>query len=358
MGDSPDPRPQTLDPLHHAEADLKALLSIRNLRVRFFLKEGTVRAVNGIDYDIPANRTLGIVGESGCGKTITARAILRILPPRGEITSGEILLTPRNGQAGGRPIDLARLDPNGRQIRSIRGRDISMIFQEPMTALSPVHTIGNQIGEAIRLHQRVTRREARDRAIEALRLVNVPMPERRVDAYPHELSGGLRQRCMIAMALACRPRLLIADEPTTALDVTIQSQILNLIEQLQEKLAMSVMMITHDLGVIAETADEVAVMYLGRIVEQGPTDAVFHDARHPYTQGLLQSVPRIGKGNVARLVSVPGSVPDPFTMPKGCPFHPRCWHCIGGKCEVSEGPTLVEVSPGHKVACFRESGAR
>jgi peptide/nickel transport system ATP-binding protein len=337
---------------------LETLLEIRNLEVRFFLKEGTVCAVNGFDYDIPANRTLGVVGESGCGKSITARAILRILPPRGEITSGKILLTPRNGQSTGNPIDLARLDPNGRQIRSIRGRDISMIFQEPMTALSPVHTIGNQIGEAIRLHQRVTRREARHRAIEALRLVNVPMAERRMDAYPHELSGGLRQRCMIAMALACRPRLLIADEPTTALDVTIQSQILNLIERLQEELAMSVMMITHDLGVIAETANEVAVMYLGRIVEQGPTDAIFHDARHPYTQGLLQSIPRIGKGNVTRLVSIPGSVPDPFTMPKGCPFHPRCGRCVKGVCDGGAPPALCEVSPGHKVACHLYPEAR
>jgi peptide/nickel transport system ATP-binding protein len=334
------------------------LLEIRDLEVRFFLKEGTVRAVNGVDYEIPANRTLGIVGESGCGKSITARAILRILPPGGRITAGRILLAPRNGQASGNPIDLAQLDPNGRLIRAIRGRDISMIFQEPMTALSPVHTIGNQISEVIRLHQGVDRHEARDRAVQAMRLVNVPMPERRIDAYPHELSGGLRQRCVIAMALACRPRLLIADEPTTALDVTIQSQILNLIERLQDELGMSVMMITHDLGVIAETADEVAVMYLGRIVEQGPTEAIFHDARHPYTRGLLHSVPRIGKGNVARLTQIPGSVPDPFTTPPGCPFHPRCSQCIRGACERGGPPPLHEVSPGHKVACWLYEGGR
>jgi len=338
------------------EWSVDAILCIRNLEVRFFLKEGTVRAVNGVDFDIPVNRTLGIVGESGCGKSITARAILRILPPRGRITSGRILLTPRNGRRTKGPIDLTQLDPNGRQIRAIRGHDISMIFQEPMTALSPVHTIGNQIGEVIRLHQQTDKREARNRAVEALRLVGVPMPERRVDAYPHELSGGLRQRCMIAMALACRPRLLIADEPTTALDVTIQSQILSLIERLQDELGMSVMMITHDLGVIAETADEVAVMYLGRIVEQGPTDAIFHDARHPYTQGLLQSIPRIGKGHVARLTPIPGSVPDPFTLPQGCPFHPRCKQCIKGTCQVGEGPKLQEVSPRHSVACRLYAG--
>jgi len=339
---------------------LDALLEIKGLHVRFFLKEGTVMAVNGVDYTVPTNRTLGVVGESGCGKSITARAVLRILPPRGEIVAGKVLLAPRNGQGdkGSRPIDLTALHPNSKAIRAIRGRDISMIFQEPMTALSPVHTIGNQIGENVRLHQRTSKREARDAAIESLRLVNVPMPERRVDAYPHELSGGLRQRAMIAMALCCRPRLLIADEPTTALDVTIQSQILNLIERLQAELGMSVMMITHDLGVIAETADEVAVMYLGRIVEQGPADAIFHDAKHPYTQGLLASVPQIGKGNVPRLASIAGSVPDPFTQPSGCPFHPRCRDFIKGTCDTGSPPALGEVKPGHKVACFLYSQDR
>jgi peptide/nickel transport system ATP-binding protein len=337
---------------------LKTLIDIRNLNVRFFLKEGTVRAVNGVNYTVPANKTLGVVGESGCGKSITARAILRILPPRGKITSGKILLARRNGQSDAAPIDLTALHPNSREIRAIRGRDISMIFQEPMTALSPVHTVGNQIAETVRLHQDTTKAEARNVAIESLRLVGVPMPERRVDQYPHELSGGLRQRSMIAMALACRPRLLIADEPTTALDVTIQSQILNLIERLQAELGMAVMMITHDLGVIAETADEVAVMYLGRIVEQGPADAIFHDAKHPYTQGLLASVPQIGKGNVPRLASIAGSVPDPFAKLPGCPFHPRCKHRIEGTCETGAPPALVEQSPAHKVACFLYSQAR
>lgn len=341
-----------------AEKALDPLLRVRGLEVRFFLKEGIVRALNGVDYDLPAHRTLGLVGESGCGKSITARAILHILPPRGRITAGQILLSPRDGKPRRNALDLATLPPNGRLIRAIRGRDIAMIFQEPMTALSPVHTIGNQIGEVIRLHQQVGKRELRERVIEALRLVNVPMPERRIDAYPHELSGGLRQRCMIAMALSCRPRLLIADEPTTALDVTIQSQVLNLIEHLQAELGMSVMMITHDLGVIAETADEVAVMYLGRIVEHGPTDAIFHDAKHPYTQGLLQSIPRIGRGGAARLVSIPGSVPDPFTHPTGCPFHPRCGRRIKDMCDTGAPPILHETGPEHRVACFLYSQTR
>ena len=319
-------------PVDHMEN----LIEIKNLDVRFYLKEGTVRAVNGIDMAIPANRTLGVVGESGCGKSITARAMLRILPPRGRIVSGSIRLAPREGK--GTSVDIAALSLNGPELRRIRGGDIAMIFQEPMTSLSPVHTIGNQIVESIRLHQGASRTEARDRAIAMLRLVGVPMPERRVDAYPHELSGGLRQRSMIAMALSCHPRLLVADEPTTALDVTIQAQILNLIEQLQRELGMAVMMITHDLGVIAETADEVAVMYLGRIVERGSVEAIFTDPLHPYTRGLLASIPRIGKGNRERLASIPGTLPDPFTMPPGCAFHPRCPQCIKGVCDAGPAP--------------------
>ena len=318
-------------------------------------------AVNGVDFTVGVNRTLGLVGESGCGKSITARAILQILPPRGKIVSGQILLAPRNGATPeGKPVDLAKLNPRGREIRRIRGADISMIFQEPMTSLSPVHTVGSQIIEAVRLHQDVSKQQARDQAIEMLRLVGIPMPERLVDAYPHELSGGLRQRCMIAMALSCHPRLLIADEPTTALDVTIQAQILKLIERLQKELGMSVMMITHDLGVIAETADEVAVMYLGRIVEHAPAEAIFGEPWHPYTRGLLRSVPRIGESGDKRLASIPGSVPDSFTRLPGCPFHPRCDECMKGTCDAGEPPSLEDVAPAHKVACFlysKESGA-
>ena len=308
-----------------------------------------MHAVNGVDMDIPANRTLGVVGESGCGKSITARAMLRILPPRGKIVAGSIRLAPRDSQR--QPIEITRLAPGGREMRAIRGGDISMIFQEPMTSLSPVHTVGNQIMESVRLHQKATRAEARDRAVEMLRLVGVPMAERRVDAYPHELSGGLRQRCMIAMALCCHPRLLIADEPTTALDVTIQAQILNLIERLQKELGMAMMMITHDLGVIAESADEVAVMYLGRIVERGSVDDIFNRPKHPYTVGLLESIPRIGKGNTERLASIPGTLPDPFQQPPGCPFHPRCKHRMRSVCDAGDPPPARKVAPDHEVAC-------
>ncbi|NIA16426.1 MAG: ATP-binding cassette domain-containing protein [Nitrospiraceae bacterium] len=309
--------------------------------------------------DIAPNRTLGIVGESGCGKSITAKAMLRILPPRGRIVGGSIQLAPRNGK--GDPVEITKLSPRSREIRRIRGGDISMIFQEPMSSLSPVHTVGNQIIETVLLHHSVSKREARDRAIEMLRLVGIPIPEQRVDTFPHQLSGGLRQRCMIAMALSCHPRLLIADEPTTALDVTIQAQILDLIEQLQEELGMGVMIITHDLGVIAETADEVAVMYLGRIVEQSTAVNVFDNPKHPYTRGLLRSIPRIGKGNLEKLASIPGSVPNPFSTPPGCPFHPRCEHCIRGVCDADPAPAQRTAAPGHAVACHlyaeKEEGA-
>ena len=351
---------------------MENLVEIRDLDVRFYLKEGTVRAVNGVDLDIAPNRTLGVVGESGCGKSITARAMLRILPPRGRIVAGSIMLAPRDNGAWktgtvpsersetglspfSEPIDVTKLSPKGREIRAIRGADISMIFQEPMTSLSPVHTVGNQIIETIRLHQNVSMQEARDQTIEMLKLVGIPMAERRVDAYPHELSGGLRQRCTIAMALSCRPRLLIADEPTTALDVTIQAQILSLLERLQKELDMAVMIITHDLGVVAETADRVAVMYLGRIVEESSAVNVYDHPKHPYTRGLLASIPRIGKGNKERLESIPGSVPDPFSTPPGCPFHPRCEHAIKDVCDLDPPPDPRTVpAPGeevHTVAC-------
>ena len=331
---------------------MPSLLEIHDLHVQFKLREGLVRAVNGVSLAIPANSTLGVVGESGCGKSITAKAMLRILPPRASIPQGRILLWPRAGDGDSVPQDLTQLAPDSRAMRRIRGADISMIFQEPMTSFSPVHTIGNQIMETIRLHQPATKREAREIAIDSLRLVRVPLAERRIDAYPHELSGGLRQRCMIAMALACRPRLLIADEPTTALDVTIQAQILNLIEQLQKDLQMAMMMITHDLGVIAETADQVAVMYLGRIVEHASVDDIFGAPKHPYTRGLMSSIPRVGEGNRERLASIPGSVPPPFSVPRGCPFHPRCEAFMKGVCDGDLMPELADVSPGHSVACF------
>jgi len=328
---------------------MEPLVEVQNLEVLIRLKEGTVRAVNGADLVIAPNRTLGLVGESGCGKSITARAILRILPAQALIASGRILLRP---SSDGKPIDLAALDPRGKRIRKIRGADIAMIFQEPMVSLSPVHAVGNQIGESIRLHQGASKRTARARAIEMLRMVGVPRAEERVDAYPHELSGGLRQRCMIAMALSCHPRLLIADEPTTALDVTIQRQILNLIRRLQRELGMAVMLITHDLGIIAETADDVAVMYLGRVVESAPVAELLLHPLHPYTQGLLRCVPQFGKGSRERLASIPGSLPDPFTVPPGCPFHPRCPKRMKGICDSGPPPGLIDSGTHHHVACL------
>ncbi len=333
------------------------LIEIRDLHVHFQLREGLVRAVNGVTLDISPNRTLGIVGESGCGKSVTAKAVQGILPRKARIVQGRIMLAPRT-RGPGTPTDIAALAPVSREMRRIQGADIAMIFQEPMTSFSPVHTIGNQIMEAILLHRDVNAREAREIAIEMLRLAQVPMAERRVDAYPHELSGGLRQRCMIAMALSCRPRLLIADEPTTALDVTIQAQILDLVLRLQNELGMAVMMITHDLGVIAQTAHEVAVMYLGRIVEKAPVLDLFGDPKHPYTRGLLAAVPKIAPGRRTQLYSIPGTVPDPFSTPSGCPFHPRCRDAIRGVCDADPGPRLRRIAPGHHVACFLYDACR
>jgi peptide/nickel transport system ATP-binding protein len=329
---------------------MENLLEIDDLRVHFQLREGLVRALDGVSLAVPAGRTVGLVGESGCGKSITARAILRVLPPQAHIVGGRIILKPRNGNDAA-SIDLTALRPDSRTMRRIRGADIAMIFQEPMTSFSPVHTIGNQIIETISLHQGKNQREAREMAVQMLRRVRVPLPERRIDAYPHELSGGLRQRCMIAMALACRPRLLIADEPTTALDVTVQAQILELIEQLREDLHMAVMLITHDLGIVAETADIVAVMYLGRVVEQAGVERIFEAPRHPYTRLLLDSIPRMGHRG-ERLPSIRGSVPDPFSVPQGCPFHPRCDRFMKGVCDVGHPPSLEPVATGHQAACF------
>ena len=266
------------------------LLDIRNLKTYFYTDDGVVRAVDGVSLSIGQSETLGVVGESGCGKSITAFSTMRLIPsPPGKIEEGEILFQQSEGKD---PVDLTQLNATGAQMRGIRGNDIAMIFQEPMTSLSPVHTIGNQISEAIELHQDVAKAEARKRVIEALRKVRLPNPERQVDAYPHELSGGMRQRAMIAMALSCNPALLIADEPTTALDVTVQAQILDLMRQLQEEVGMSIMLITHDLGVVASMADHVAVMYLGKVVEYSDVRTIFKNPKHPYTQGLLKSIPQ------------------------------------------------------------------
>ncbi len=311
-----------------------------------------MRAVDGAHLDVYPRRTLGIVGESGCGKSVTARSILRIVERPGRIVSGSILLRRDDADAG---VDLAQLAPDGREMRRIRGEDIALVFQEPMTSFSPVHTIGSQIVETVRLHQGVGKGQARERAVEALRLVGVPSPERRVDEYAFQLSGGLRQRAMIALALSCSPRILIADEPTTALDVTTQAQILALLGDLQRREGMAIILITHNLGVVAEMCDEVAVMYLGRVVEQGPVDAIFHDPRHPYTRALLRSMPSIKARVRSRLPVIEGSIPHPYNRPPGCPFHPRCPDFMPGRCDQIEPPS-IEMGDGHDAACLLYGG--
>ncbi len=325
------------------------LLRIKNLKTYFYTDDGIVKAVDGVSLTIGSRQTLGLVGESGCGKSITAFSIIQLISsPPGKIENGEILLYQNGNQST--PIDLIQLDPKGDAIRDIRGNDIAMIFQEPMTSLSPVHTVGNQIGEAIILHQNVDKNEARVRTIEVLRKVRLPDPESIVDSYPHELSGGMRQRAMIAMALSCNPRLLIADEPTTALDVTVQAQILDLMQQLKEEGEMSIMLITHDLGVVARMADFVAVMYLGKIVEYGDVRTILKNPKHPYTQGLLKSIPQLGRKE--RLIPIEGSVPDPYESILGCSFAPRCPHAME-KCH--QPPPLEEIKPGHLVSCWLEN---
>jgi peptide/nickel transport system ATP-binding protein len=328
------------------------LLSVRNLKTYFQQDEGLVRAVDGVSFDVAPGATLGIVGESGCGKSVTARSILRIVDRPGRIVDGEIWFR-RPGVNGGpgRTVNLAQLEPNGAEMRSIRGAEIALIFQEPMSSFSPVHSVGSQIVEAILLHQPVSRREARDRAIELLRRVGVSTPEQRIDQLSNQLSGGLRQRAMIAMALSCHPTLLIADEPTTALDVTTQTQILELMRQLQREDGMAIMLITHDLGVVAEMATDVAVMYLGRVVEQAPVDAIFHAPRHPYTRALLRSIPRMRARSRERLTPIAGAVPHPYDRPPGCPFHARCTDFMPGRCDT-RAPSLRAVGEAHAVSCF------
>ena len=316
------------------------LLEVHDLRTSFFTPQGEARAVDGITFSVDAGRTLGLVGESGCGKTMTALSILRLTPPSGSIVGGRILFD-------GRDV----LTLTGSEMRHLRGNAIAMIFQEPMSSLNPVFTVGNQIAEAVQLHQRLGRRAARAQAIEMLRLVEIPEPERRVDEYPHQLSGGMRQRVMIAMALSCRPRLLIADEPTTALDVTIQAQILDLLASLQQRLGMALILVTHDLGIVAERADEVAIMYAGRIVERAAVNAIFARPLHPYTRGLLRSIPKVGAAKTRRLEAIPGIVPDLLSLPSGCHFRDRCARAIT-PCANSD-PSLEELEPAHWAACIR-----
>jgi len=315
------------------------LLDLRGLQTFFHTDEGVVKAVNGVSYDAYPGETVGVVGESGCGKSVTALSVMRLIPmPPGEIAGGQMLF---DGE------DLAAVEES--RMRQIRGGSIGMIFQEPMTSLNPVFTVGNQIEEAVRLHLELSARDARERAIEMLDKVGIPSPRQRVDEYPHQLSGGMRQRVMIAMALSCNPKLLIADEPTTALDVTIQAQILELIRGLQEDLGMAVLMITHDLGVIAETAHRVVVMYASKIVEKAPVVSLFGRPRHPYTQGLFRSIPSVTGGH-DRLETIEGSVPNPLEFPIGCKFHNRCpfaeEHCVANE------PPLREIEPEHFAACW------
>jgi peptide/nickel transport system ATP-binding protein len=324
------------------------VLEVSDLRTYYHQDEGVVRAVDGASFALKAGQTLGIVGESGCGKSVSARSILQIVERPGRIESGSILLR-RNGADNA--VDLARLDPQGAEMRAIRGRDIALIFQEPMTSLSAFYTVGNQIIETIRLHSALGKRAARKRAIELLAMVGIPRPERRIDEYPFQLSGGLRQRVMIAMALAGEPRILIADEPTTALDVTTQAQILELLRRLQRERGLALILITHDMGVIAEIADEVVVMYLGRAVERGPVDAIFHAPQHPYTKALLRSIPSILATPRDRLATLAGSIPHPYDRPKGCPFHPRCPDFMPGRCDAAV-PEMAARASGTAAACF------
>jgi oligopeptide/dipeptide ABC transporter ATP-binding protein len=317
-----------------------ALLEVKSLRTSFFTDEGEVRAVDGVSFSVEPGKLMGLVGESGSGKTASVLSIMRLLPETAKIVGGEITFEGR---------DLVKLPEP--EMRAIRGAKIAMIFQEPMTSLNPVFTIGSQIGEAIRLHQKASRREARERSIEALRMVGIADPERRIDDYPHQLSGGMRQRVMIAMALSCNPRLLIADEPTTALDVTIQAQILDLIRDLQERLKLAVILVTHDLGIVAEYATDVTILYAARVMEQTRCDELFRDPLNPYTRGLLESIPGASGARRSRLQAIPGTIPSAMHPPPGCRFNPRCPMSIQNCAQID--PPLEEKKPNHYVACIR-----
>ena len=328
---------------------VEPILSVRDLKTQFFGPEGVVRAVDGVDFDVFEGRTLGVVGESGCGKSVTARSVLGIVDRPGRVVGGSIMLRPA---AGGPAIDLAKL--SNEEMRKYRGPEIALIFQEPMASFSQHYTIGNQIGEGIKLHLGLDDKATRARTIELLDMVGVPQPARRIDDYPFQLSGGLRQRVMIAMALACDPRVLIADEPTTALDVTTQAQILDLLRGLQAKRGLAIILITHDMGVIAEMAHDVAVMYLGRAVETGSVQDIFARPQHPYTRALLQSIPTVLAKPRTRLPTIAGSIPHPFDRPKGCSYHPRCSEIIGRVCETAEPPPID--TTGRQVRCFLHGG--
>jgi oligopeptide/dipeptide ABC transporter ATP-binding protein len=325
------------------------LIDVRDLKIHFFTDEGVVRAVDGTDLAIRRGKTIALVGESGCGKSVACRSLLQIVHAPGRIVSGEILFSPSGAAENAKRVDIAQLPPRGREIRGIRGKEISMIFQEPMSSLSPMYTVGNQIMENILLHTKLTSKEARALTIDLLGRVGIPRPERLVDEYPFRLSGGMCQRAMIAMALSCNPTLLIADEPTTALDVTTQANILDMMLALQRQENMTLLFITHDLGVVAEIADDVSVMYLGKIVEASDVDTIFNAPMHPYTQSLLQSIPKISTRR-EELVPIKGIVPSPFRRPGGCPFHPRCPKAFT-ECRTVV-PAVTKLAEGHTVQCL------
>jgi oligopeptide/dipeptide ABC transporter ATP-binding protein len=354
--------------------DNDVLIEVKDLHVEFDVRAGIVKAVDGLYLTIRRGQTVGVIGESGCGKSVTARAILQMVPKPGRISGGSITYY-RKAKPGKRNtrdeiVEMTQLEPDGSKVREIRGGEIGMIFQEPMSSLTPVYTAGTHINEALSLHhlipvkklgdqmsdavqswRHVTKEEARAISIEMLRKVGIPKPEQRVDSFPHQLSGGQRQRVMIAVALSCEPDMLIADEPTTALDVSIEAQILDVMRDMQQNANMAIMFITHNLGVIAEMAEDIVVMYMGKQVERASTVDLFYNAKHPYTQALLKSIPKVGKRTSDRLASIEGMVPDPFHLPSGCVFHPRCPMFMPGKCDKIT-PTWKEVSPGHWASCL------
>ena len=331
-----------------SETPKDTILEIKNLKTYFFLEKNTVRALDGVDLTLPRKSTLGLVGESGCGKSVTAMSVMRLIQtPPGKIVEGEINL---HRKKSGEIIDIAKLDPRGAEMRDIRGGEIAIVFQEPMMSLNPLYTIGDQIAEAVEVHQKVSRKAALDRALEMLAKVQISAPKQRLREYPHQLSGGMRQRVMIALALSCNPSILIADEPTTALDVTVQSQILDLMNQLQEDFDASIIIITHNLGVVSQMASQVAVMYLGKIVELAATRDLFHEPLHPYTVGLLNSVPVLGRKGKKTLVPIKGIVPMPTEEIRGCAFAPRCPHVM--KICREQRPVLREARPSHQTACW------